>query len=71
MGFVVYFHDLIYGDMGVPLGCGKLRMAEQLLNASQVGPTVQHMGGEGMPDPVEGEILEKARLNLMFLHDLE
>ena len=71
MSFVVYFHDLIDGNMGVTLSCGKLGMTEQLLNASQVGATVQHMSCEGMPDTVEGEIFQKACLYLMFLHDLE
>lgn len=45
-------------------------MTEEFLYAPQVRTAVQHVSGEGMAYAMEGKILEKLRLDLMFLHNL-
>jgi hypothetical protein len=46
-------------------------MAKEFLDTPKVSTTIKHMGCEGMPDAMEGKVLEKMSLQLMLLHDLE
>ena len=40
------------GYMGINLGGGQVAMAEQLLDAPQVGAAVEQVGGEAVPQGV-------------------
>jgi len=46
-------------------------MAQQFLDAPEVGSIVQHMRGERMPDPVQGQVLEKVGLYLVLFHNAQ
>ncbi len=49
MGGVVGFFHAFGADVGVNLGGGKTRMAQQLLHTAQVRAGIQHVRGKGMP----------------------
>ena len=42
-------------DVGVDLSCRKIAMAEQLLDAAEVGPGIQHMSSVAVPQLVRGQ----------------
>ena len=48
----VGFFDLAAVQMGVDLRGGQRRMPQKLLNRAQVGPALQKVRGEGVPENV-------------------
>jgi len=54
MCLVVSTFEALRGDVSINLGGGEVRMTEELLNAAQVGASVQHVGGIAMPELVRG-----------------
>jgi hypothetical protein len=46
---VIGFSKPFYGDVSIDLRCGKIGVAQEGLNASQIGPVIQQMSGETMP----------------------
>jgi hypothetical protein len=56
VGVVVGLAEAFLGDVGVDLGCGEGGVAEKGLHAPEIGPVVEKMGGEGMPQLVGGDI---------------
>lgn len=58
VGFVVDRHQLINTDLGIFLRRGKRGMAKQLLNGTQIGPTIKKMSGEGMSQGVGTNVLD-------------
>jgi hypothetical protein len=57
MSGVIGFHELVHMNMSVALGRGQGRMAEHFLDGPQVGPRVQEMSGEGMPQTMWAQVL--------------
>lgn len=57
MSAPVDFTQLSNGDVRVDLSSTELLMAEQQLNAAQVGSAVQHQGGGRVPQDVTGTTL--------------
>ena len=62
MRLIVDTHEPFQADLGIALCCGEALVPEQLLNAAQVRPGIQKMGGEGMPQRVRRDAHVKARL---------
>ena len=56
MGRVVGVAEAFLGDVGVDLGRGEGGVAQKGLHAAEIGPVVEKMGGEGMPQLVGGDI---------------
>src|ERR1019366_656885 len=48
-------------DVSVDLGRGQALMAEQLLDHTEVGPTIEQMGGEAVPERVRRDTQGQAR----------
>ena len=48
MRFVVGSFETLGGDMRVHLGSGQMGMPQQFLNAPEIGPCVQQVGGVTM-----------------------
>ena len=57
-------------DVGIYLGSGQVGMTQHHLNAAQVRPVLQQMGGKGMAKGVGRNILEYPRLSRPFLDDV-
>ena len=49
------------GDVGVDLGRGQAAVAEQLLDAPEVGAAVEEVGGEAVPEGVRAGAGVEAR----------
>ncbi len=67
--FVQPFQPLT-GDMGIYLRGRQVRVAEHDLNAAQVRPILQQVGGEGMPEGVGRNALGYARFEGPLLDDV-
>ena len=52
MGRRVDLAQPVHRDQGVDLGGGDRRVAEQFLDHPDVGPAVEHVRGEGVPQRV-------------------
>ena len=55
VGLVVGLAQAFLGDVGVDLGGGERGVAEQRLDAAQVGAVVEQVGGEGVAQLVGGD----------------
>ena len=52
MGRSIGGPEALATDVGVALGCGDVGVPQQLLDRSQVGPTVEQVGGEAVAEGV-------------------
>jgi len=57
----------LVGHVGIDLGCGEIRVAQQHLHHSQIGAVIEQVGGEGVTQGVGGEqkvwrVIIRARL---------
>ena len=52
VGGVEHATESLFAHMGVVLGGGEIRMAQQFLHRSEVSPTIEQMGGEGVTQRV-------------------
>ena len=56
-------------DVGVDLCRRQALVAEQFLHAAEIGPAIEQVGGEGMPQGVWGDmLLEIAGADVQFEH---
>jgi len=53
-------------DVCINFGCGKIGVTKHGLDASQIGPAIQQMGGEGVPQNVRRKIMKDPGLTAMF-----
>ena len=58
-----------FGDMQITGRGLQVAMAEQQLNAAQIGARVQQVGGKGVPQHMWAERLDHAQLAAQFLAD--
>lgn len=68
MGFVVGLFHALHGDMGVNLRRRQVNVAEQCLDASQIGPIIQKMGGKAMAKLVWADAQLDRGLSQMLFH---
>ena len=67
MRLVVHLDQLFHRNVGVDLGSGKSRVAQQFLNVAQVGAAVQQMRGERMAQRVWTDVMyARAEANVLF-----
>ena len=59
----------VFGDMQVPGGGLQVAMAEQQLNATQIGARVEQVGGKAMSQHMRAERLDHAQLAAPILAD--
>ena len=60
MRLVVDALQMLEADVGVALGGGEARMPQKLLDAPNVRPAAQQMGGEGMAKYVRANLATQA-----------
>ena len=56
VGLAVGFFQALDGDVGVDLGGGDAGVAEEGLNAAEIGAGVEHVGGEGVAQFVGADV---------------
>lgn len=52
VALLVERHQLCGADVGIALGGGETRVAEEFLDGAQISPTLQHVGGKRVPQRV-------------------
>ena len=70
VGLAVDILDLLVHQAGVYLGGRDVRVAQHLLDGTQVCPILQQMGGEGMAQGVGRDVLFNTSLLLIVLDEL-
>lgn len=68
VGLVVDLFELLRGEVGIDLSSRKRLMAEQLLNASQIGAVIEHMRREAVPERMRADIRVEAGHLQVFIH---
>jgi hypothetical protein len=66
MGLLVHFPQAGGIQMGVNLGGGQVRVAQQQLQDPQVGPPGQKMGGKGMAQGVGTQTSHSGLQGIVF-----
>src|SRR4051812_18539812 len=70
VGLLVDFFEVFGTDVGVNLGGGNIPVAEHFLDAAQIAPPVQQVGGEGVPEGMWADLLVQRRLPDPFIDDI-
>ena len=70
VGLTVDIFDLLIHQVGVDLGGRNVRVAQHLLDGTQVRTVLQQVGGEGVAQGVGRDVLLDARLLLIVLDEL-
>ena len=65
---IVHLHQLIERDVRVALGGGKACVAEHLLYGAQIGTSLQHVRGAGVPERVRMEITPARAESSVAMH---
>ena len=67
MGLVVGAFEALGGEMGVNLSGGEVGVAEEFLDAAEVGPGVEHVRGEAVAEFVGREVgIEAGESEIFF-----
>ena len=70
MGGVVDFFHALGGDVGVDLGGAEAGVAEEGLDAAEVGAVVEEVGGEAVAEFVRGDVDGEAGVFPVFVDDV-
>ena len=65
--------DLLHaggGDVGVDLGGAEVGVAEELLDAAEVGAVVEEVGGEAVPEFVRADLEADGGVAQVFLQEV-
>src|SRR5580692_8462465 len=71
VGALVGTAQVLGRDLGVALGRGDGRMAQELLDDPHVGPSAQHVGGAGVAQDVRADLVGQADAAGVLLDDAE
>ncbi len=69
MGLAVGFLEALDGDVGVDLGGGDAGVAEEFLDAAEIGAGVEHVSGEGVAELVGADVDGDAGVAEVFLEE--
>ena len=67
--FLVYFFEVLVGNVGVNLGGGDVGVAEHGLHGADVGAVHEEVGGEAVTEGVGGDVFRDAGLFCVGLDD--
>lgn len=70
VGGVVDFFHALGGDVGVDLGGAEAGVAEEGLDAAEVGAVVEEVGGEAVSELVRGDVDGEAGVFPVFVDDV-
>src|ERR1700682_2551559 len=69
MRLVIHSKQVLHRELGVTLRRGKAFMTEHLLDSSQVGAFLEHVGAEGVPKSVGMDVGRESFCDGNFLND--
>src|ERR1700730_361391 len=69
MRLVIHSKQVLHRELGVTLRRGKAFMTEHLLDSSQVGAFLEHVGAEGVPKSVGMDVGGETFCDRNFLND--
>ena len=67
MCLMINIEQSLLRDVGVDLGCRQITVAEQLLDAAEIGTAIQQVGGEAVPQRVRAGRVNQARTQQVSL----